>query len=166
MTAAIIGVAFQRVAGYLIDRFGERRVMIGDGIALSVVCIGYGYAFDWFGTASAALPVASACYVADNLLFALGNARVAYLSRLTQTPEEITSTLSMGVSINHIASMTIPAVAGTIWVYFGYERLFAVAALLALVNAALALRVPRRGALSAAPATVREDAAVPVAATE
>jgi len=144
MTAALIGIVFQPVVGALLDRFGERRIMILDGLCLSVVCIGYGYSLRFFGTAEAALPLACACYVADNLLFALGAARSIYLSRIAESPEEMTSTLGMGVSINHIASMTIPAVAGALWVGYGYERVFVAAAVLALVTAAVSTRVPRR----------------------
>jgi MFS family permease len=149
MIAAIIGVFFQPVMGHVLDRLGERRIMILDGLLLSVVCIGYGYSITFMGSAKAALPLACACYVADNLLFALGAARAIYLSRLTESSEELTSTLTLGVSINHIASMTIPAVAGAIWVGFGYETVFIAAAMLALCTAALALRVPRHGQMPA-----------------
>jgi len=72
----------------------------------------------------------------------LGTSRAVYLSRLTDSPQEINSTLAMGVSINHIASMTIPAVAGAVWMGFGYERVFAAAAFLALGIAAVSTRVP------------------------
>jgi predicted MFS family arabinose efflux permease len=98
----------------------------------------------WTGNPETALPIACACYIADNQLFAMGSARSVYLSRLTQSPQEITSTLAMGVSINHIASMTIPVLAGTVWARFGYERVFAAAAVLALLLAAIATRVPAR----------------------
>lgn len=149
MTAALIGIVFQPVVGHLIDRFGERRVMIADGASTAVVCLGYGYALWLLGSPEKALPLASACYIADNLLFALGSARTVYVSRVAEAPEEITSTLALGVSINHIASMTIPAFAGAMWVVFGYERVFAGAAVLALALAVLALRVPSKRAWQA-----------------
>ena len=52
--------------------------------------------------------------------------------------------LAMGVSINHVASMTIPAAAGVIWTVFGYERVFLAAALLAVSIAAVSTLVPPR----------------------
>lgn len=156
MTAALIGIVFQPLVGHLLDRFGERRIMVIDGLCLSVICIGYGYSYKLLGSAAAALPLACACYVADNLLFALGAARAIYLSRMADSPEELNSTLAMGVSINHIASMSIPAVAGAIWVNLGYERVFVAAAILALFTAALAMRVPRRASqVVAVPATAQ-----------
>ena len=145
MIAALIGIVFKPMAGAMVDRFGERAVMIADGLVLILVCIGYGYAIPLTGSIESARLLACGCYVADNLLFALSSARAVYLSRVTATPQELTSTLAMGVSINHIASMTIPIGAGALWAGFGYERVFLSAAILALLTSALALRVPAKG---------------------
>ena len=65
---------------------------------------------------------------------------------LADTPQELTSTLAMGVSVNHIASMTIPALAGAIWVAFGYQRVFLAAAAMALLISGLSSLVPGKGA--------------------
>jgi len=144
MTAALIGLVFKPAAGWAIDRWGERTVLIADGLLLSVVCLGYGYALWIAGDIEGARRVASMCFVADSLLFALGSGRAIYLSRLTDSPQEVNSTLSMGISINHIVSMAIPTFAGAMWVAWGYERVFAAAAGLALLNAVAASFVPRR----------------------
>jgi len=148
MTAAVIGVVFKPLAGVAIDRFGERAVLVADGLVLTVVCLGYGYALPLMGgNMERARGLACACFVADNLLFALGSGRAVYISRIADSPQELSSTLAMGVSVNHIVSMTIPIVAGTVWALFGYERVFLSAAALAIVIAAFASRVPgpRRG---------------------
>ena len=143
MTAAAIGVVFKPLAGAAIDRFGERAVLVADGLVLTVVCLGYGYALPLMGgDMERARGLACACFVADNLLFALGSGRAVYISRIADSPQELSSTLAMGVSTNHIVSMTIPIVAGTVWTLFGYERVFLSAAVLALVIAAFASRVP------------------------
>jgi predicted MFS family arabinose efflux permease len=146
MTASLVGIAFKPLAGAAIDRFGERAVMIVDGLLLAVVCMGYGYALKLTGDPATARPIACVCFIADNLLFALGASRPVYLSRLTRSPQEINSTLAMGVSINHIASMTIPAVAGAMWMGLGYERVFAGAAVLALGISAVSTLVPGKNA--------------------
>ncbi len=146
LIASVIGIVFKPLAGVAIDRFGERAVLVADGILLAVVCAGYGYAFPLCGGDHEwAYLLAAACFVADNLLFALCTARTVYVSRHTSSPEELTSTLAMGVSINHIVSMTIPMVAGAIWIRFGYERVFLSAAGLALVTMAFASLLPRKG---------------------
>lgn len=144
MIGALIGIVFKPLAGWVIDRFGERTVLVADGLVLSIVCLGYGYAGWVASDPTVARTVASACLIGDNLLFALGSARAIFLSRLTPSHEEINSTLAMGVSINHIVSMLIPMVAGAIWMGFGYERVFLCAAGLAVVIAVTASFIPGR----------------------
>jgi nitrate/nitrite transporter NarK len=143
-TASCIGLFFKPTVGLIIDRFGERTVMIADGLLLSVVCVGYGYAMHFTADAEQALWVARICFVCDNLLFSLGTGRAVYLSRVADTPQDLTSTLAMGVSVNHVASMTIPMIAGAAWEVYGYERVFLAAAVLALTASAAASLVPRR----------------------
>jgi predicted MFS family arabinose efflux permease len=144
MIASVIGIVFKPLAGAAIDRFGERTVMIVDGVLLAGVCIGYGYAMRFAPNPDAALTVARGCFIADNLLFALGTSRAVYLSRIVESPGDLTSTLALGVSINHLPSMTVPAVAGAVWEHFGYERVFLAAAVLALVISAVSTLVPRK----------------------
>jgi len=145
MTACLIGIVFKPVAGMAMDYFGERAVMITEGLALALVCLGYGYALWLIPDPAWARRLACACFILDEMLFALGNARALYLSRLVKTPQDLNASLAMGVSINHIASMTIPAVAGAIWVALGYERLFLCAAVFALLLSGTALLVPPSG---------------------
>jgi hypothetical protein len=50
----------------------------------------------------------------------------------------------MGISINHIASMSIPFVAGLVWSMYDHEMVFLGAAILALVVAAVSSLLPSR----------------------
>ncbi|MBN2308047.1 MAG: MFS transporter, partial [Candidatus Hydrogenedentes bacterium] len=150
MIASIVGLGFKPLVGLAIDRFGERSIMIADGLMLAVVCIGYGFAKRLTGDAHTAHRIASACFIADNLLFALGTSRSVYVARLTESPQELTSTLAVGVSINHIASMVLPGLGGLLWMAFGYERVFVVAALLAVSISAVSTLVPKHGAAATA----------------
>jgi MFS family permease len=143
--ASVLGIGFKPIVGWAIDRFGERIVMIADGLTLIFVCLGYGYAFELTGDMRTAHWLASGCFVLDEMLFALGTSRAVYASRLTDSPQELASTLSMGISVNHIVSMIIPAMAGKIWDGYGYQRLFAAAAVFALITAAVSALVPRKG---------------------
>jgi MFS family permease len=142
--ASAIGIPFKLIAGKAIDRFGERIILVADGLILTAVCIGYGFA-GHLGSPLTAQIVASICFILDNLLFTMGTARSTYVSRLTDSKQELTSTLAMGVSINHISSMTIPTFAGIIWIQFGYEWVFAAAALLALIISGVSSLLPRNG---------------------
>ena len=145
MCACLIGIVFKPLAGMAMDHFGERVIMIIEGLALVLVCLGYGYAQRLIPDPNWALRLACCCFILDEMLFSLGNARALYLSRLTQTPQELNSSLAMGISINHVASMAIPTAAGAIWMSLGYEQLFLGAALFALVLAGVATLVPASG---------------------
>jgi hypothetical protein len=50
----------------------------------------------------------------------------------------------MGISINHIASMSIPFAAGLVWARYDHEVVFLGAAVLALVVAVASSFVPGR----------------------
>jgi MFS family permease len=147
MIAAVIGLGFKPLMGYAIDRFGERFMLASDGAVLIFVCLGYGFARELTSTADSARLLACTCFVLDSLLFTIGSARAIYLSRIIHSPEELTSTLSMGVSINHVVSMTIPLVAGALWVWAGYQTVFVGAACLSAIVSINALRIPRRDVL-------------------
>jgi len=143
LIAAIIGIFFKPFVGKVIDRLGERKVLVFDGFALFFVCLGYAYAKNLFDHNTAYI-IAGACFIGDNMLFALGSGRAVYVSRIADSPQELNSTLAMGVSINHIVSMTIPAVAGVVWLTFGFERVFLAASILALIISATATMVPKK----------------------
>jgi MFS family permease len=143
MIAAIIGIFFKPFIGSLIDRVGERKILIIDGIILFFVCLGYGYALK-IASPETAKWIAAICFIADNLLFALGSGRAIYASRISQSSNELTSTLAMGVSINHLISMVIPGIAGIIWLKFGYENVFLAAAIFALIISVTAMFVPKK----------------------
>ncbi len=144
MIASILGLAVKPLVGIAIDHFGERTILIIDGILLILVCIGYGFAAKIMWNGPSALAFASGCYVLDNLLFSLGTGRAVYASRLSESPQELTSTLSVGISINHVISMIIPAGAGLLWAILGYEYVFLAAAALAIIIAISASFIPAK----------------------
>jgi len=148
LIAGVIGLAFKPLAGIAIDRFGERVILTADGLAMVLVSLGYGYAQTIMGSPSSARLLAECCFIADALLFALGAGRAVYLSRLVPNPQELNSSLAMGVSINHVVSMIIPTLAGLVWVTFGYSRVFLAAAVLTLINAVFSSMVPGKGKLA------------------
>jgi len=105
---------------------------MGESLVLVVVCLGYGYA-DLF-PAPLAIFVVYACFVGDNLLFACLMARTTYLNKIVEKREDLTPALSMGISVDHTVSMTIPFFAGLLWESMGFKYVFLVAALIALTN--------------------------------
>jgi MFS family permease len=143
IVASALGIVFQPLLGKLIDRVGERAVLMANAVVIIIICLGYGFAH--------LLPIdhpvwiVYACYVIDNLIFATGMARATYLDKIAEHEEDIHATLSMGVTIDHAVSMSLPAVGGLVWVLYGYPWVFVGAAAIAVLYliAAAFIRVPR-----------------------
>ncbi|MCX5900375.1 MAG: MFS transporter, partial [Proteobacteria bacterium] len=140
IVASVLGLLFQPLLGQAIDRFGERCVLMLDAGVICLVCLGYGFA-EHLGMAGAALWLVYTCFVLDQLFFGTGMARDVYLSKIAVRKEDVAPTLSMGVSINHIVSMSIPWVGGWVWENYGYEKVFIGAAGVAVVMFCFASRV-------------------------
>jgi MFS family permease len=132
IASAVLAVLFQPALGRAIDRFGERRVLIVDACVTCLVCVGYASAH-WIGNAGAALALLCACFMLDQLFMGTGMARAIYLSKIAARKEDIAPTLSMGVSINHVVSMSIPTLGGLVWMQYGHPVVFFAAAVLALL---------------------------------
>ena len=157
IVASIAGIAFQPLLGRAIDRFGERPVLMIDAVLIALVCAGYGFA-NHFAEPRLALWILYACYIADLLLFGTGMARDTYLAKIALKPEHIAPSLSLGISINHAVSMSIPAVGGLMWMKYGYSSVFAAAAGIAVIMLGFSsmIRLPGGASLPAPLAPVDE----------
>ncbi len=138
----IIGIVFKPLLGRAIDRYGERVILAGEAVVLIFVCIGYGFARQLF-SAELALLVASACFIADQLLMSVSMARATYVKKIAANPQEVTAALTAGVSIDHIFSIGVALLGGVIWQTVGYEYVFLLGGLIALANFFIAIRIGR-----------------------
>ena len=143
ITNSLLTVFTSPALGNLIDRWGERKVMILDALGVMFISLGYGGAH-WLGRPG--LYLVFACFVLDQVWFALGNARATYLAKIAEEPEHVTASLSLGVSLDHAVSMSLPTVGGLVWMKYGHPWVFVGAAALALVGAMFSamVRVPHR----------------------
>jgi hypothetical protein len=66
-----------------------------------------------------------------------------YVQRIAANQEEITATLSTGISVNHIISIFIALMGGWIWKVTGIEVLFTLSAVLGLINSAYAATIKK-----------------------
>lgn len=130
--ASLLGIFLMPALGKLTDRRGVRFVLVWDAILIFLVCTGYAFAHLLPG-GEAPILVLCACLVSDQLLFGTGMARDIYLSKIAVKPEDVAPSLSMGVTINHIVSMSIPSVGGIMWMKYGHTSVFVAAAGIALL---------------------------------
>jgi MFS family permease len=135
--------------GRLIDRVGERRVLVFYFGAITLVFVGY--------ATIPSRPVLYALFVADSVFFTLAMALTTYVNRIAP-PAEHTPTLSMGVAMNHVAAVVMPFVGGILWTY-GYKWTFLAGAAAAALSILGALRVPRHEPRGAPPAPAPGPAA-------
>jgi len=136
----LVGIVFNPLLGRAIDRLGERFILMAEAAVLVFVCFGYGFSRRLFGEHTALL-VAGACFVVDQLLMSVGMARATYLKKIAVRPGDVSQTLMMGVSIDHIFSIAVASLGGLIWVHWGYEYVFLLGAAIACVNLVSASRV-------------------------
>lgn len=137
----IVSLGFRPMLGKAIDKWGEKLIITLESIILVIICTLYGYAGEWFKP-EIALYIIMFCYITDQLLFAVRIARTTYLSKIADKPDDIGPTISMGLSIDHAVSMTIPIGGGLVWTYFGYKWVFLTAALISLLNLLAASYIP------------------------
>jgi len=140
---AIINVFFRPWLGGLIDRKGERFVLMTEAVFLLVSCLGFAFSKVLF-TPTVALIVVSGSYVIDNLFAGAGMARTTYVRKLTDDPGEVSATLSVGISLDHVISMTMPVLVGLLWTMdpgFGYIYVFAGGLAISFVNMLLSNRI-------------------------
>src|SRR5258708_24594711 len=95
--------------GRLVDRVGERGTLSFYSIALILVFLGYA-TFQSVGALYA-------LFLIDNVLFTFGVGFTTYLHRIVR-PGELTPCLSMGVTMNHIAAVTVPVGGAWLWLHY------------------------------------------------
>jgi len=140
-TMLYLAVAFHAVGwvaspwvGRLIDRVGERRVLVFYFACLTAFFVGYAFVRNRY--------CLYGLYVVDSAFFVFAMALTTYVGRIAP-PAEHTPTLSMGVAFNHVAAVTMPLLGAVLWRYAGYEYVFLVGAGAAALSVPAAMLLPK-----------------------
>jgi MFS family permease len=141
---AAFGIIFSPLMGRLIDRTGYKSIMVADTLILIVVCLLYGFAHRLFPPRVAFL-VVCVNYVLDSIISLASMASNVYVQDIAASQEEMTATLSTGVSVNHVISILIALLGGWIWKTTGIELLFSLSAFLGLLNSLYAATIKPLG---------------------
>ncbi|MEA3408348.1 MAG: MFS transporter, partial [Chloroflexota bacterium] len=137
VASSIVNLIFTPYFGKLIDEIGERPTLSTSYMIMALCFIGYATIHnDW---------ILGALLILINLLLTLNMALTTYVNRIAPE-EELPPTLSAGVSINHITSVSFSLLAGTLVEITGYENLFwgATAIVCASIPFALAMKTSTR----------------------
>jgi MFS family permease len=122
---SLINIVSLRWVGQMVSRYGERLMLSIAFAALTLVFIGYAYI--------TILPVLYVLFILDNIFIGFNLGLTTYFQKIAVSPEEITSNLSVELTINHIAAIIIPVVGGVVWVTFGSQAPFLFGAFIVLV---------------------------------
>ena len=143
--SAVCGFIASPLIGKLIDYVGYKAVMVGDTLILIIVCFLYGFSQHLFPM-HIAFYVVCVNYVFDAIISVASMASNMYVKDIAANQEELTATISSGISVNHVISIIIALCGGMIWKFVGIELLFSMSAFLGLLNSlyAATIKVPKK----------------------
>ncbi|GHV96140.1 MFS transporter [Spirochaetia bacterium] len=142
--SALFSFIASPLIGRLIDHVGYKFVMVTDTLILVVVCLLYGFAHRIFPL-HIAFYVVCANYVLDAIISVASIASNVYVQSIAANQEELTATISTGISVNHVISILIALLGGLIWKMVGIEVLFTLSAVLGLINSLYAATIKKEG---------------------
>jgi predicted MFS family arabinose efflux permease len=145
VASSVINLLLSPPLGHLLDKWGERMTLSASYVALALCFVGYATVHNvWF---------LCAMLIGINLLVTLRIGLSTYVNRIAP-PQELAPTLSAGVSVNHITSVSMSLVAGTLLSLVGYEWLCwgAAGIIMLSVPFAMAIKIEAPPALAAQPA--------------
>ena len=161
-TVSVLNIFFRPWLGGLIDRKGERFVLMLEAFLIITACLGFAFSKVLFPKAvvtfsignlftfheSVAFLIVAGCYILDNLFTGAGMARTTYAKKLSDDPSEVSSTLALGISLDHVLSMSVPTFAGILWATNmgqGYIYVFCAGLGIAILNLLISnrIRVPK-----------------------
>jgi MFS family permease len=140
--SAAFGIVFNPLIGKLIDKAGYKFVMVTDTLILVVVCFFYGFAHRIFPQ-DVAFMVVCVNYVLDAIISLASMASSVYVRDIASSQDEVTATLSTGISVNHVISIFIALMGGWIWKVTGIEVLFSISAFLGILNSVYAATIKK-----------------------
>lgn len=143
---SVFGMIFSPLIGRLIDRLGYKFIMVTDTLLLIVVCFFYGFSHRLFPP-NIAFVVICINFVLDSVISLGSLATTVYVQDIAEGQEELTSTLTTGISVNHLISVVIALLGGYIWQRTGIEVLFTLSGLLGLVNSIFAATIRKPDSL-------------------
>ena len=121
----VVVLFFSPMIGRLVDTRGERTMLSISYVGLFFVFIGYAILRNVIHL--------YVLYCIDNFLFVGRIALMTYLNKIAP-PQDLKPTLAMGVTMNHVAAVSVPLIGGLAWASFGYQIIFIGGAVFTLIS--------------------------------
>ncbi|ODU57256.1 MAG: hypothetical protein ABT01_02520 [Clostridium sp. SCN 57-10] len=146
IASSFVCIFFMHLIGRMIDRFGIKKMMFLDAATFIGVYVLYGFLV--WGITSSVLPgtgwpvfAVYLLFVLDRMSMQIGVVKSVYLRSISLSDEDVTATLSTGVSLDHLVSIIAAMAGGFIWAQWGSQWVFFMAAAFSLGNVYIAWRV-------------------------
>jgi MFS family permease len=141
-----IGIFFIPALGKWLDRFGVKKLLYADGLSFVLVYLFYGilsagYVSGAIGKSGVPVLLAYVLFILDRMSTQMGIVRTVYFKSIAVDPTDITPTLSLGISLDHVMSIVFGVLGGIVWTQFGPQYIFFLAAALSLINIYIASRI-------------------------
>jgi len=147
VSGAFVGIFFMPAVGRWIDKYGVKKVMIVEAFAFIGIYVAYGIlsrivdnggAAEVVRVTGIAMILVYLLNILDRMAAQFGMVRKIYMRAIAITPEDITPSLSLGMSIDHVLAIAGATVCGLIWHNFGPEYVFILAGLMSFGNFVIA----------------------------
>jgi MFS family permease len=146
ITVGFISIFFLNIIGQWMDKYGIKRMMYVDALTFIGVYIVYGFVV--WGITSNVLPstgwsiwIVYLLFVLDRLSMQIGMVKSIYLRSIAFNEQDVVSTLSMGISLDHMVSIVAAIAGGFVWSVWGSQWVFFLAAFFSLGNLYVAYKV-------------------------
>lgn len=146
----VANILFAPAVGKIVDRIGERKVLVFCYTLLVFVFIGY---------ATIRIPhVLYLLYCMDSLLYLGSIGLTTYIQKISD-PKDLMPTLAMGVSMNHGAAVMVPLVGALLWNRLGYQATFFGGAVIVIISIIFAnsIRIPSLSTMDSRESALAED---------
>jgi MFS family permease len=137
----MVGYISSPIVGRIIDRVGERRVLLFYYVTMIAIFAGYSTGAVWGPTHPWMKYLLYALFVMDGSFFVLAMSLTTYVNRIAPQSEH-TATLSMGVAMNHVSAVTMPFVGGILSNY-GIKWTFLLGSSAAILSILASLCMPK-----------------------
>ncbi len=143
---SFIGAFFIPKIGLWVDRFGIKKLLFVDAWSFVIVYLAFGIAIssieaNLFSSSLIPLFMIYSIFILDKMSNQMGLVRTLYLKSISFSPAEVTSTLSFGLALDHVISISAAIAAGFIWAHLGAQYIFFTLAAVSLLNVYIAHKV-------------------------
>lgn len=143
---SFVGIFFIPALGKWLDKFGVKKLLYADALSFIVVYAIYGLLSQGYASGALAkvgfpLFLGYALFIVDRMSTQMGIVRTVYLKKIAVDAKDITPTISLGLTLDHLVSIIAAFIGGIVWIKYGPQYIFYLVSFFSLVNLYVAYKV-------------------------